>query len=268
MSASILSMPAEMYHAAEGVSNSMLKILADRTALHLWCKMHTPPEEPTEAQRIGTITHRAMLEPSTMDGAFHIKPEGMSFTTVDGKAWKKEHSDLPIIKESEATQIKSIVEAVTRHPMASKLLTLGKAEQCIFAKDDHGTLRKGRIDWLSETGNVLVDLKTCESAAIDDFEKQIYNYGYFRQASYYLDLCRMVGLEKDAFAFICVEKEAPYAVAVYTLMDDVIDAGRRLYQRDLQIYRDCMESGEWPGYQPAIQSISIPAWAMKRLEQQ
>jgi len=265
---SILSMPAEQYHAAEGISNSQLRILAEKTPLHLWCHMHTPPEPPTPAQRMGTLVHRCLLEPDTVEGAFYVKPEGMSFATVDGKAWKKEHTDRPVVATEEEDQIRSMIKSVQSHPVAKKLFSLGKPEQSIFVKDEHGTLRKGRFDWLSESGNILPDLKTCESAAPDDFEKSIFDYGYFRQAAFYLDLCELIGLDKTAFAFVCVEKSAPYAVAVYNLLDDVIDAGRRLYHRDLQVYRNCVESGKWPGYGYGIASIGIPQWAMKRLELQ
>lgn len=265
MTPSILSMPAEQYLAADGVSNSMLRLLGEKTPLHLWCRMHSEPEQDTPAKRMGHLAHRAMLEPDTMESAFYVRPAEMNFTTREGKAWKSEHSDLPILTAAEDSTIKSMVHAIHSHPIASKLFRLGKAEQSLFVKDEHGMLRKGRLDYLSD-GNILPDLKTCESAAIDDFEKSIFNLGYYRQAAYYLDLCELCGIEKEAFAFVCVEKEPPYAVAVYDLLDDVIAAGRRMYQRDLQVYRNCMESGNWPGYSNSIESIAIPQWAMRRLE--
>lgn len=266
MSEGILSLPADQYFAADGVSKSMLDIIGEKTPAHLRYYLDNPKPEPTAAQRFGTLCHRAMLEPDTCKDAFYVRPDGMSFTTKDGRAWKEEHADRPIITAEEANQLSSMVFAVAKHPMAARLFSLGKSEQCLFAEDDQGTLRKGRLDYVSESGNVLPDLKTCESAAPDDFEKQIVKYRYHVQAAYYLSLCKLCGLDKNTFIFVCVEKSPPYAVAVYNLAADAIDAGRGLYHHDLQVYRNCLESGDWPAYSTGIQGISLPAWELKRLE--
>ncbi len=252
------------YQAAKGVSKSMLDIIAEKTPAHLLEYMSSGEDE-TEAMRFGTILHRALLEPDSYQGAFHVRPEGLNFTTKDGKAWRDEHSDKPIITTPESNQISSMVDAVHTHPFAKRLLAGARTEQNIFVEDGEGTLRKSRLDALTE-GNVIPDIKTCESASLDQFERSVSRYRYHVQAAYYLENCNLLGLEKDIFFFICVEKSPPYAVRCLQLMGEVINAGVMLYKRDLQIYRNCIESGQWPAYGDGYEECGLPTWEMKQLE--
>jgi hypothetical protein len=261
----IHSLPAERYFAASGVSKSMLDLLADKTPAHLKAYLDGEREKETAAMQFGTVLHRALLEPDTYRGAFHIRPEGMRFTTKDGIAWQAAHNDKPILSLTEAKQIDAMVWNVHNHPFAKRLLAGGLPEQSIFVLDDHGTLRKSRLDMLTQ-GTVVPDIKTCESASLDNFERNISKYRWHVQAAYYIDNCKLAGIEKTAFFFVCVEKTPPFAVRCLQLVDEAVNIGRTLYQRDIQIYRNCVESGEWPAWESGFSEASLPAYEMKRME--
>ena len=261
----IYSLPAERYHAAEGVSKSMLDILAAKTPAHL--KAHLfgiAQKKETEALKIGAITHRALLEPDTYRDGFYVRPEKMTFTTIAGKQWKAEHEDRPILTAEESEMIDSMVSSVHTHPFAKRLLAGCQPEQSLFVEDKSGTLRKSRLDALT-TGNVLPDLKATDSAAIESFERNVSRYRLHVQAAYYLDNCNLSGIEKQAFFFVVVEKEPPYLVRCLRLDGDIIEWGRKLYQHDIQLYRNCVESGRWPGWGEEWDEISLPAWELKQV---
>lgn len=261
----IHSMSYERYRAAAGVSKSMLDILADRTPAHLYASITGAKEEETAALRFGTILHRALLEPDTYQDGFHVRPKDMNFTTKEGKAWRAEHQDRPIISTDESVWINNMVSAVHTHPYAKRLLKDAVTEQCIFVEDSHGTLRKSRLDALTK-GTTIPDIKTCETANLETFERSISRYRYHVQAAYYLDNCKLAGIEKNAWFFICVEKSPPYAVRCMQLMPDVIEFGRRLYQRDLALYRACVEANEYPGWEIAFTDCGLPAYEMRQIE--
>lgn len=262
----LLSIPAQDYHKAEGVSASMLDQLRKSPA-HLKSYMDGELREESDALTLGTAIHRYVLEPDTWEGACHIKPAGMDFRSKEGRAWEKAHGDKPIITDTDANIIARVRDAVWREPVVRALLSGGYAEQSLFVADEHGTLRKSRFDYIATSGNVIPDLKTCRSASADDFEKSIDRYAYWIRAAFYLDNANLAGMNKDTFVFICVETVPPYLVAVYQLNDMVMEAGRTIYQRDLQVYRNCVETGRWPGYHSGIKEIGLPAYAMKRLEE-
>jgi len=262
----ILSMSGEQYRAADGISKSDLDWIAPpRTPAHFRArKSGVIKSEETPAMRLGSLTHRAILEPDTMAGAFVVKPDDMSFTTKEGKAWKAEQT-LPIIASDEANSISRMVDSVWANKSAARILKDAQTEKSLFAEDEHGTTRKCRLDALTG-GNIIPDIKTCASADVAEFERSIAKYRYYVQAAYYLDICELLEMDKKHFVFICVEKTEPYAVAVYSLAHQAIELGRAEYKRDLAVYRQCLESDCWPGFSDVISEVGLPAWMAKQLE--
>src|SRR5687768_6081752 len=93
------------YKAAGGVSKSMLDHLAHpKTPAHLKAYLDGV-EIPTEAQIFGQLTHRVLLEPDTVKGAFAIKPEGMKLSIKEGMKWKEEQGGLPIVSFNDARAV-------------------------------------------------------------------------------------------------------------------------------------------------------------------
>ncbi len=222
-------------------------------------------EETTPAMELGTLTHRVILEPETCSGAFYVKPDGMSFATKEGKAWRVEHQDRPIISFDDSKAMLGMRESVLRHPIARKFIERSLLEQNVFADSD-GLRLKARLDLLPDSGNALADLKTCESADDTAFAKSIDSYGYHYQAAFYLDVCALAGRDFSQWIFIAVEKEPPFLCVAYNLDPLAIEYGRRLYNRDLQLYRTCLESGIWPGYAEELSCISLPPYRQKEME--
>jgi hypothetical protein len=263
----ILSLTEEQYRGSEAVSKSDLDwICPPRTPAHYHAKKSgLLTSEQTPAMRIGSMVHRAVLEPETLAGAWVVKPQGMNFATKEGKEWKAAQT-VPIIAPEEDEMIRGIRDSVWAHPIAKRVLKGAKTEVCLFAQDNDGTLRKGRLDALPAAGNAILDLKTTASADPSEFEKSIAKYRYHVQAAYYLDLCQMLGLEKTQFIFVCVEKDAPYAVGVYAIDPQAIEFGRREYQRDLRLIRTCEAEGRWPSFGDEVTTVGLPAWMQKQLE--
>ena len=260
---------ADQYFSASGLSRSMLRELSfPRTPAHFkarYIDKITGPEEETDAMRLGTLTHRVVLEPDTCVDAFHVRPDGMKFTTKEGMAWRDAHSDKPIITAEQSAAMLGMRESVLAHPIARRVIANSNREQNVFADAD-GVRLKARLDLLPHNGNLLADLKTCEDASEGGFSKSIDSYRYDYQAAFYIDVCNLVGKDFSQWLFIAVEKDPPYLCAIYALDAMAIEYGRRLYKRDLQLYRTCMETGKWPGYPPELQQISLPSYRQKDLE--
>jgi exodeoxyribonuclease VIII len=262
----ILSIPAEQYRASAAIGKSDLDYLQPPfTPAHFRAhKDGLMPQKESEAMTIGSITHRALLEPDTMKDAFSVKPEGMSLVTKEGRAWKDEQKGKPILSADVAGNINGMVQAIHRHAEAKRLFVTAKTEQSIFVEHD-GLKLKSRVDILPEHGNIIADIKTCESADPDEFAKAIANYSYYRQAYFYLKLCKLAGLEKTNFVFIAVEKTPPYEIGMYILDEEAMDAGRLTIERDLATIRECEARNKWPGRPRGIMAISMPQWFTKQL---
>jgi hypothetical protein len=70
-------------------------------------------------------------------------------------------------------------------------------------------------------------------------------------------------VERDVFVFVCVEKSAPYCVAVYQVDQAAIMQGQLEYHKALAIYQNCITTGIWPGYPQGIQTVTLSPWKFK-----
>ena len=257
---------AETYHAAKGVSHSMLKHLHP-TPAHLLAYL-SEEREQTPAQIFGTLVHHRVLEPMRPLPQIVTKPKAVDLKTKDGKAWKAEQQAAGrlILTESDFERINGCVNAIAKHPICQQIFADGKSEVSVFKNFSYGgtVLRKARLDWLP-VGNALVDIKTTQDASPESFAREIFNFRYHSQAAYYLDIFNdsLERPAKECFIIIAVEKNPPYEVALYNLHPRAIGKGRLLNVIDLGTYIDCVQRNEWPGYQRNVVTLDLPHFAYK-----
>jgi hypothetical protein len=121
---------------------------------------------------------------------------------------------------------------------------------------------KARPDWVCDGHPVICDLKTARDASAHEFSRAAGNYQYHLQASWYSDAAQTCGLGERAFVFLAVEPDPPHGVALYQMDEEAMDAGRRRYERALAMYRECVETGIWPGYDTEIRPLRLAPWAL------
>ncbi len=179
-----------------------------------------------------------------------------------------------ILAADELEKAKAIRDSVMSHPKAGALFSSGsgQAELSVYWTDrETGILCRCRPDFFRNDG-VVVDLKTALDASLDGFERSVEKWRYHVQAAFYLDgirAARAAGAditEPQGFIFVAVEKTAPFAVGVYHIDAQAIEIGRRKYREDLTKYAECVSTGKWPAYSDKIESISLPAWVLRREE--
>jgi exodeoxyribonuclease VIII len=251
-----VGMAADDYHRHPAVSKSMLDRIA-RSPLHLQAYLRDPdmPEE-TPAMRLGTAVHAAVLEPERF--ARQYAAFGGDKRTNAGKAAfaELEARGAIVLKSEEFDQVCEIARAVRQHDLAADLLANGVAEASAFWHDEAtGVECRCRPDWWRNDG-IVVDLKTTNDASPEAFARSVVNYRYHVQAAHYL-----AGTEADRFVFVVIEKEAPYAIAIYELDAAALALGRELRARDLTTYATCAEFDHWPGFPASVQTLTLPAWA-------
>lgn len=256
----------EEYCKEAGVNNSFLKVFG-RSPAHGQAYLKAQEAEETDALKIGTLVHRFVLESERALDHLVCRPivngVEMDFRSKEGKAWRDEQlaAGRSIITRQERDDIFGMVASILRNPDARRLIDKAfNTEVSMFADWQGKVQRKCRLDLLTP-GNVIPDIKTTEDARKFQFSRAIGNFKYFQQAAYYIDICRSLGVEKEAVVFIAVEKSAPYAVKCWQLDNLDVVAGREHYTRLLNQFVECLHSDEWPAYTPGIEIISAPIYA-------
>ncbi len=283
----------EDYHHGPGISKSGLDLI-DRSPAHYQAhKQHPKPSTP--AMAIGTALHCLVLEPDKFDKEFVKFPDDAPKrpTVAQFNAKKSSIETLKAIDFWENFAIKNegktvitgyksgddkfwkpgdwgtihrMRDAVMSHSIASALLDygMGKAEQTVYWVDQETKkLCKCRPDFLNETHNIAIDLKTTEDASYSEFARSVLKYRYHVQNAFYVDGLREAGRPVDAFVFIAVEKQPPYAVGVYVLDSEARRVGKIQYRENLYTFAQCMERNEWPAYPSELRDLELPKWGMQ-----
>jgi hypothetical protein len=118
----------------------------------------------------------------------------------------------------------------------------------------------------------IYDLKTCEDASPEAVTAAVARYGYDVQAAHYLDAWEAVTGERRKFRLVFVEKSAPFEVSVVELFEkpgdeaDWFDHARAAAADARRIWRECLQSGQWPGYPAKVAVIGAPGWHTAKAE--
>lgn len=258
------TMPNAEYHASTGISKSGLDLIAKCPALYKARYIDGIAQDETAAMRIGSAAHMLVFQPEEFGRFFAVRPV-VDGRTKEGKAiitrFVAENEGKTILSQDEHLQASAIRDAVFAHSGARQLVEGGIAEQSFFA-EGAGIVRKVRPDYM--VNGLLVDLKTTTDASEAAFSRTCWNYRYHVQVAYYLDTVEIVtGWRPEGFVFVAAEKSTGQ-VAVYVASQSMVEAGRIQYQHDLEVYRRCLKTGVWPGYNNgrAIE-ISLPHWAQR-----
>ena len=120
--------------------------------------------------------------------------------------------------------------------------------------------QSARIDEVV-SDNLLADMKTSRDAA--DFEKAVLNYGYDRQAAFYLNGWRAVTGRFTQFAFAAIESEAPHEERAAPASAGVIVSGRRKYQEVLRVVA-ALKTREVPARYEQPNELDLPLWKRRQ----
>jgi hypothetical protein len=246
------------YHADPAISASHLHAVA--VSPYHYRKRYLDPDrqplEPTAAMRFGSLAHCATLEPNDLLQRYGVcGPRNTKAGKEQAAAMAAD--GIEAVSEADMVVALSIAAAVRDHPAAAALLASGAAEQSIWWDDAATGLRcKCRPDWLD--GTTVVDLKTTTDASPAGFARSVAAYRYHVQAAHYL-----AGLGAERFIFIAAEKTYPFAVGVYELDAAALTHGQALRDRDMRRIADCHAIGQWPAYGTGIETLSLPAWALR-----
>jgi hypothetical protein len=229
---------------------SRLKNIA-RSALHYWDSVQSD-NDPTIAMRFGSGVHAMVLgEP------FIVWP-GKDRRAKGYKEFAVEHADKAIMTRSEASIATALFSAITAHPLAGPLL---------FGE---GAIMEQQIEWQwmgrdctsrpdSRIGSeVLIDLKTTQSAEPAKFERDAVYRGYHAQLAFYeLAIEYSTGSRPKDSYIVAVESKRPYAITVLRLTDEARDHGLRLCRTWFERLRVCEESNVWPGYSESVCPLGL-----------
>ena len=222
----------------------------------------------TKAMSDGSAIHAFLLERAVFDSDFAIKPADMRLSTKEGKKWALDNKNKIIIDSELGNNLFEIEKSVLDSPAKLIYDIKGQTELSYFW-DDFGLIKgKCRPDWISDDGNIIVDIKTTTDASPRGFQKSIANWGYHLQLGWYMRGLQKLGIPCNEFIFIAIEKTPPFSVGVYRADKEMILYADKEINKLVVDMDKSFKSEEYPDYTPEIMDLGLPPWMTNPKEKQ
>lgn len=246
---------------ASGISRYM------RSPWHYW------RESPFNLQRVrsvdtpamvfGRLCHALILTPELVEKEFVVLPEINRRTKVgkqeygqflDQNAWKS------IITHDQYQEAVKMRDCMYASPAIRALLGNGCSEEPItWQREEGGVLCKAQLDYCRS--GLVLDYKTTTDATEGAFSKSLANFGYHRQAAWYLEAAeKKYGERPKGVVFLVQEKECPEYINYFAIDSEAIEIGARECDEGYRGISERLASGAWSPYPQEIQPISLPHW--------
>lgn len=232
----------------------------------------TEPEKETEALKVGSAIHAAMLEPDLFDQQYVVAPK-FDRRTKDGKegyqAFLDAHPGKKHVMAEDVEFISKLRSKIRKHKQAWKLLALpGEAETSIFWTDDETGIRlKCRPDRIIMLGKtpVYISVKTTANAEKEAFAYDIDKFDYHMAEAMYRDGIYQKYGRLPQVLWLVIEKKT-WEVCVYSPTPQTLDIGYERYRQAVHRLKTCQDTGNFFGYQPdgELEEISLPQRAIRR----
>lgn len=188
------------YFDIPGVSNSFIGQVRDEA-------LGRPPmNQRSPALRFGKSLHELILEPEKFDFRQYTGPERMEIMKLQNR-------------------VKEVAEGHLEGEKEVELFYEYLGWQC-----------KMKADVISQGTGVITDLKSTAKTTFEEFQAAALEYGYHRQAAWYLDAPPVRDMNINTFRIIAVSKIKPYPVFIWTMSKDdpMIESGRDEYRDALE----------------------------------
>jgi hypothetical protein len=253
----IMGMLNEQYHAAEGISSSAVKTVANSTLAHWKGEVR----ESKTAFDLGTAVHSLVLEPH-LDNVV-CGPDDRRSVDWKAKYRAATMNGQLLLTSGDFEQARSMSGAVLNNENVRLMLENKSTviEASFFADDpDTGVKVKTRPDAFVRDRSLVIDIKTTLDASPAGFQREIRKYGYDMQAAFYLRTLRLAGEDADQFMFVAVEKKPPYAVCIHILSDAYLQYAHERVIHTLHRIAQAEAAGEFPTDWPAVNVVQLPQW--------
>lgn len=259
------------YYRLKSISQSMLKTFIESPRLYQGRFLTGEfPQPESDAMRIGTALHMAVLEPQRF--AVEVLPAPVcNRRTKAGNelyaAFCEKAVGKTVLSHADYSSVLAMADGVKQCPHAVELLELPRETEVALTWQDEktGLQLRAKLDGLIPDAfsfACVLDVKSTKDPRPAKFPKSVLDFGYWLQAAMYTRAAQLYTGKPAAFAFIAVRSDVPYDCFVVRLDNEWQTAADRLldewlaklkYSIDNDYYRD-------PA-QDVISTLAMPGWA-------
>ena len=209
--------------------------------------------ETTEAMRIGTAIHTAMLQPEDYLKTIAYFPD-VDGRTKEGKAIKQAFEEGAIGKtilkaDSEAVVLRAIQGIKQNSDWQRMAAQASVRKELVLLGKLAGIDCKARLDIIDVENGIIRDIKSCDDVSGTKFKYTVKDRLYWVQAAFYCLLAEECYGKPFSFEFIAVETSEPSTCAFWQVAPEELVKWKNAVLMALFDYVDCNHSDFWEGPQ-------------------
>lgn len=220
----------------------------------------------TDAMRFGRLLHCLLFEPEEVAARYRTWEERRSGNEYELFCVEAAIAGAEVVKATGEYSLENALEAATgflRNERVKSLISAGVMEQAVLCVES-GLQCKGRLDWVSTSEHVLVDVKTTARIEASRFGQQFFDLGYDIKLGLYRRWLNRVTNDFWPVEVIVLENKPPYDVAVMPIPDAVLEDGAEDALLLIDSVAKAIESDEWPGVASNdIMPLVVPYYRMR-----
>lgn len=234
--------------------------------------MTTHPQPETQAQALGTMVHKLVLEPDTV-GQIAVWGREEWMKVRNGKKWEEfqyesEGKTIMTAKDYDAAIYMSSA-ALENAPIRKYAYAEGKTEVSLFWRDPvNNRYFKARLDKIIPDGDIIFDLKTTRDCHSFKFGTQAYTLGYHIKMALYARGYEILTGRKPIVRIGAIDSRPPHESAVYRVTGDSLAQGWDELDQLVTRLSECEKRNTWPAEHAEETDLLLPAWTQyEELEQ-
>jgi hypothetical protein len=204
--------------------------------------------ETTEAMRIGTAIHTAVLEPQRYNDTIAYYPD-VDGRTSEGKAIKKAFEagafGKTVLKADSEQTVKRACNAIHQHSLWHKIEASNARREQVLIGKLAGQDCKARLDLIDIEAGIIRDIKSCDDASSERFKYTVKDRLYWVQAGFYCLLAEEVYGKPFNFEFIAVENSEPSACVFHSVDSTDLLEWKTIVMAKLMAYSESKAMDLW-----------------------
>ena len=246
------------------LTNSVITILTNKSPAHA---RHAHPAlnhgrssgGSTPAQKLGSLVHRLALD----KGQDVIVSPFDEYRTKEAKEWRdSQPANCLIVKQKELDQAEAMA-VIVRSQIIEACQGLEYQTEVVFAWLEDGVWCRGMLDVYCPSLGLALDVKTCADASDMAVDKS-FAKGYARQQAWYQRGLSAITDDATAFKFLFIETSEPLVSRQAEASEGLRTGADMECQRALDLFKKCLASNEWPGYEKRI--VQPTSWQVREWE--
>lgn len=233
--------------------------------LHIRAAYEQVDEKSTDSMDFGAALHCLLLEPQEFTERYAFFEGRRDPRTKAYQDFIEENQGKKVLKPASWQWCLQAAQILCEDPVVKPYIESGRAEVTGTTVVDTVPC-KVRFDWLSESKDRIVDVKTAQDVGPDAFWRAWRRYGYGLQLALYQHVYELITDRYVPVVVVAIENHPPFCPVVYEVPEALLSRDLFIVQRVIERVRQCLEDARWPSFATTEQPLAVPDSEMEEVD--